>query len=52
VRALCPARPSGGLNLFQNDDGSAGIWLMSGTTPTLQTALEPNTGAIWHLQAG
>jgi len=37
--------------VFQNDNGQPGVWLMNGTTPTLQTGLF-DPGPAWHIIPG
>jgi hypothetical protein len=35
--------------LWQNDNGQAAIWLMNGTTPTVETTIGANPGSSWHV---
>ena len=35
--------------VFQNGDGTPGIWLMNGTTPVSEAALPQNPGTDWRL---
>ena len=35
--------------LWQNDDGSAGVWLMDGTNVVSATNVGDNPGTAWHI---
>jgi hypothetical protein len=35
--------------LWQNTGGQAAIWLMNGSTPTAESAVEPNPGPGWQV---